>query len=276
MNPYQIFNSLVLGLVEGLTEFIPVSSTAHLILVGRFLGFSSYSNTFYVLIQFGAILAILSIHCGKFLRLAKEFPKNPNIQRFIFGILIALLPSAITGILLHSLIKMFFLNSLYLICLFLIAGGAILLLVDRLNLKPRYHDITHYPMQMYLKIGFCQCLALSPGISRSGSTIVGALLLGADKRSAAEFSFFLSIPTMTSAFAYDFMKNYDELYLNDIVSIVIGFSMAFVSGVFVVRRFLDYVSDHGYTLFGWWRIGIGLLGLIALAISDKHSFFFHL
>ncbi|RCL00309.1 MAG: undecaprenyl-diphosphatase [Candidatus Tokpelaia sp. JSC085] len=266
MDFYQIFNSLVLGLIEGVTEFLPVSSTAHLILTGHFLGFTSHRNAFHVLIQLGAIFAILGVYCGKLVHFVKEFPKNPDIQRFIFGILIAFSPAAIIGVLLHEFIKTVLLDSLYITCIFLIAGGVILLWVDRINLKPCYRNVTCYPLQMCFKIGCCQCLALIPGVSRSAATIIGALFLGADKRSAAEFSFFLAIPTMGGAFIYDLLKNHDELSFDDGILILLGFSMAFAAGLFVVRKLLDYISCHGYCLFGWWRIIVGFLGLVALTI----------
>jgi len=266
MDFYQIINSLLLGLIEGLTEFVPVSSTAHLILTGHFLGFSSPDNSFQVLIQLGAILAIVSVYCGKLVHVAKAFPTRPQARHFTFGVLIAFLPAVVIGVLLHGFIKTVLLDSPRLACTSLLIGGIILLWVDKLHLKPRYHDAMRYPWPLCLKIGLCQCLAMVPGVSRSGATIVGALLMGADKRSAAEFSFFLAMPTMLGAFAYDLLKNYDRLTLNDGLSIALGFVMAFIAGVFVVRHLLDYVSNHGYALFGWWRIGVGLLGLLALAV----------
>jgi len=266
MDFQQIFNSLLLGLIEGLTEFVPVSSTAHLILSGHFLGFTSPDNTFQVLIQLGAILAILSIYCGKLWHVAKEFPTDPGARHFIFGVLVAFLQAVVAGVLLHGFIKTVLLDSPRLACISLVAGGLVLLWVDRLKLKPRYHDAMRYPWLLCLRIGFYQCLAMIPGVSRSGATIVGALLMGADKRSAAEFSFFLAMPTMAGAFAYDLLKTYNRFSFDDGISVVLGFVMAFIAGVFVVRHLLDYVSDHGYALFGWWRIIVGSLGLAALAI----------
>ena len=145
-------------------------------------------------------------------------------------------------------------------------AGSILLWVDRLELKPRYTNVMEYPLSLCLKIGLIQCFAMIPGTSRSGATIVGALLLGTDKRSAAEFSFFLAMPTMAGAFAYDLYKNRHILTLNDASLIVVGFIAAFIAGVFVVRYLLDYVSRHGFGLFAWWRLVVGTLGLIALIL----------
>ena len=151
-----------------------------------------------------------------------------------------------------------------LICTTLFLGGLVLLWVDRLDLKPRYHDVAQYPMRVYLGIGLCQVLAMVPGVSRSGSTIVGALLLGTDKRSAAEFSFFLAMPTMVGAFALDLFKNRDIITVNDAAIIGVGFVTAFIAGVVVVRWLLNYVSRHGFSLFAWWRIIVGLAGFAGL------------
>ncbi len=153
-----------------------------------------------------------------------------------------------------------------LICIMLILGGVILLCIDRLALTPSYTDVMDFPLSLCLKIGLFQCLALIPGTSRSGATIVGALLMGTDKRSAAEFSFFLAMPTMAGAFAYDLYKNRDLLSMDDAVIIGAGFLMAFVSAVFVVRYLLDFVSRHGFALFAWWRIGVGLAGIAGLLL----------
>ncbi|EJF90377.1 undecaprenyl-diphosphate phosphatase [Bartonella tamiae] len=264
MDIAQWVQSFILGLIEGVTEFIPVSSTGHLVLAGHFMGFHSTNNTFEILIQLGAILAILTVYCAKLMRIIKALPFDPSARRFVIGVLLAFLPAVIIGILAHGFIKSVLLDSPKLICISLIIGGIILIIVDCLPIKPRYTDATHYPLSVYFKIGLCQCVAMIPGVSRSGSTIVGALLMGADKRSAAEFSFFLAMPTMVGAFAYDLMKNYKVLTWNDGVSIFIGFFVAFIAGVFVVRRLLDYVSNHGYRLFGYWRLIVGILGLLAL------------
>lgn len=266
MESQTIVEALFLGLLEGLTEFIPVSSTGHLLLAGHFLGFESNGKTFEVLIQLGAILAILTVYFGRLLKIAKDFPSDARTRRFVAGVLIAFLPAVVIGIFAHGFIKTVLFESPMLICVMLIVGGIILLWVDRLDLKPRYTNVMDYPLSLCLKIGFIQCLAMIPGTSRSGSTIVGALLLGTDKRSAAEFSFFLAMPTMAGAFAYDLYKNRDVLTLNDASLIAIGFIAAFISGVFVVRYLLDYVSRHGFALFAYWRVIVGTVGLIALIL----------
>jgi undecaprenyl-diphosphatase len=257
---------LLLGLIEGLTEFIPVSSTGHLLLAGHFLGFESPGKTFEVLIQLGAILAILSVYSAKLLRLAWDVPHDPRTRRFVLAVLLAFLPAAVIGATLHKYIKEVLFEEPWLVCTTLIAGGLILLAIDKMRLEPRYFDVMDYPIPLAAAIGFAQCLAMIPGVSRSGATIVGALLLGADKRSATEFSFFLAMPTMVGAFAFDLYKNRSVLSPDDTTNIVLGFVVAFAAGVLVVRYLLDFVSRHGFALFAWWRILVGGMGLGALAV----------
>lgn len=264
MQDQSIVSALLLGMLEGLTEFIPVSSTGHILLAGHFLGFESTGKAFEVLIQLGAILAILSVYFGRLWKLLVDLPRDGRTQRFVLGVLVAFLPAAVVGALAHDFIKTVLFETPMLICVMLLLGGVVLLWVDRWALQPRYRDVMDYPLSLCLKIGLFQCLAMIPGTSRSGATIVGALLMGADKRSAAEFSFFLAMPTMTGAFAYDLYKNRDVLSTADLPIIAAGFAMAFVAAVIVVRFLLDYVSRHGYALFGWWRIAVGGAGMIAL------------
>ncbi|MGE0626555.1 MAG: undecaprenyl-diphosphate phosphatase [Hyphomicrobiaceae bacterium] len=261
----QFWHVILLGLIEGATEFIPVSSTGHILLAGHFLGFHSPGKTFEVLIQLGAILAIFSVYAAKLLRLLVDLPSDARSRRFVAGIVIAFLPAAVFGALLHSQIKALF-EVPMVICIALIVGGIILLAVDRMNFRPRYHDVMDFPLGVAFTIGLFQCLAMVPGVSRSGATIVGSMLLGTDKRSAAEFSFFLAMPTMAGAFAYDLYKNWSVLKPDDVASIALGFVVAFVAAVFVVRYLLDYVSRHGFALFAWWRIIVGGVGLGALLV----------
>ncbi len=262
----DMLEALILGLLEGFTEFIPVSSTGHLLLAAHFLGFESAGRTFEVLIQLGAVLAILTVYFHRFFNVAKELPTNPAARRFVIGILIAFLPAAVIGSLGHKFIKEVLFESPGLICMMLILGGIILLFVDKIVPEPRYSNAMALPPLVALKIGFCQCLAMIPGVSRSGSTIVGAMLFGVDKRSAAEFSFFLALPTMFGAFVYDLYKNRNELSFDDSLLIVIGFVAAFCAAVLVVRTLLEFVAKHGYAPFGWWRIIVGVAGLIGLYV----------
>ncbi|MDK1384056.1 Undecaprenyl-diphosphatase [Ensifer psoraleae] len=264
MADQSIISALVLGLVEGLTEFIPVSSTAHVLLAGHFLGFRSPGNTFAVLIQLGAILAILLVYFQRLLKIALALPTNAIARRFVLSVLIAFLPAAVIGAAAHGFIKSVLFETPMLICIVLIVGGLVLYAIDQLPLKPRYTDVMEYPPSLAFKIGLFQCLAMIPGTSRSGATIAGALLMGTDKRSAAEFSFFLAMPTMVGAFAIDLYKNRDALSFEDVTLIAVGFIAAFVAGVFVVRSLLDFVSHRGFTPFAIWRIIVGVAGLIGL------------
>ena len=256
--------ALFLGLIEGLTEFIPVSSTGHLLLAAHFLGFESEGKTFEVVIQLGAVLAILTVYSAKLWAVFRDAPSDPAARRFILSVLIAFLPAVVIGILAHDVIKQVLFESPRLIAFMLILGGVVLLLVERIAPPVRHDDAMRLPLGVSLKIGFVQCLAMIPGTSRSGATIVGALLLGVGKRAAAEFSFFLSMPTMAGAFAYDLYKNREVLDISAVNEIMLGFGMAFISAVLVVRWLLGYVSRNGYAVFGWWRIIVGTLAMAAL------------
>jgi undecaprenyl-diphosphatase len=266
MSEQTIVGAAILGILEGLTEFIPVSSTGHILLAGHFMGFQSTGKVFEVVIQLGAILAILSVYFARLWDMLIKLPSDRATQTFVLGILIAFLPAAVIGALAHSFIKEVLFESPMLICITLIIGGFILLWVDRWAIRPKYTEASEFPLSVYFRIGLFQCLAMIPGTSRSGATIVGALLLGADKRSAAEFSFFLAMPTMAGAFVYDLYKNRDILSVNDLPIIATGFLFAFVAAVLVVRKLLDFVSRRGYAPFAYWRLLVGTVGLVALLI----------
>lgn len=262
---YNTIVAAALGVLEGLTEFVPVSSTAHVLLAGHFLGFDSPGRAFEVMIQLGAILAIIGVYAGKLTKVFRDAPHDPMARRFILAVLVAFLPAAVIGALAHPFIKGVLFETPALMAVMLILGGIILLFVDRMDSRPIYHRAEDIPVGAAFKIGIIQCLAMIPGVSRSGATIVGGLLLGADKRTAAEFSFFLSMPTMLGAFAYDLMKNRDILHGAALTDIVIGFVTAGITAVIVVRWLLNYLSSHGYALFAWWRIIVGTAVLLALA-----------
>jgi undecaprenyl-diphosphatase len=257
----------LLGLLEGLTEFIPVSSTGHVLLAGHFLGFESTGKAFEVVIQLGAILAILGVYAKRLIGVFVAAPHDPAARRFIGSVLLAFLPAVVIGVMAHDFIKTVLFETPLLIAVMLLVGGLILLIVDRMNLPVTHDDAMDLPLGMAFKIGVIQCLAMVPGVSRSGATIVGAMALGASKRAAAEFSFFLSMPTMAGAFAYDLYKNRDVLSAADLNLIAVGFVMAFISAIFVVRGLLAFVSKHGYAPFGWWRIIVGGAVLIAIALG---------
>lgn len=264
MDLKSIIDALILGVVEGATEFLPVSSTAHILLLGQLLGFENPGRAFEVLIQFGAILALLSVYAGRLWHIAATLPSDARSRHFTAGVLIAFLPAAIAGVIFHDFITRVIFESVTTISIMLIIGGIVLIVVDRLPLRPRHGDIMDFPIRLYLGIGLFQMLALVPGVSRSGATIVGAMLLGTEKRAAAEFSFFLAMPTMLGAFVYSLAKNYAILDFDSAAIIVIGFLAAFVSAVIVVRVFLGFVGRHGFAPFGWWRIGVGIVGLVAV------------
>ncbi len=257
----------LLGLLEGLTEFLPVSSTGHLLLAGHFLGFDSKGRTFEVVIQLGAILALTSVYAAMVAQLLLRARHDDAARRAIVSILLAFLPAVLVGLLAHDFIKTVLFETPMLIAVMLILGGFVLLVIDRIAPPPVHHDALALPLGKSLAIGLCQCLAMIPGVSRSGATIVGALLMGVEKRAAAEFSFLLSLPTMGAAVAYDLYKSRDVLDFGAVWDIAVGFSVAFITALLVVRWVLSYISRRGYALFGWWRIIVGTAALLALSFG---------
>ncbi|WP_342359744.1 undecaprenyl-diphosphate phosphatase [Terrarubrum flagellatum] len=263
----DVFKALFLGLIEGLTEFIPVSSTGHLLLVSHFLGFDDdqLGKSYVILVQLGAILALLSVYFFRLWRVALALPTSAEARRFVIGVLVAFLPAAVIGFILREFIKGRLFNPTV-VCVALIVGGFILLLMDEHKTEEKYDDAMAFPVATYLKIGFFQCLAMVPGVSRSGATIVGAMLMGATKRAAAEFSFFLAMPTMVGAFTLEAWKSRHEMTGDGAMLIALGFAAAFISGLIVVRFLLDYISRHGFAVFAWWRIVVGAAGLAGLLV----------
>ncbi len=264
---FDLFKACVLGVIEGLTEFIPVSSTGHLLLVEHFFGFDddAFGKSFTVLIQLGAILALLSIYFARLWTVAIALPSDPAARRFVVGVIVAFLPAMVIGALAYGFIKSVLFNA-WIVCTMLVIGGFVLLWIDRLPPKAKHTQAMRFPLPMCFSIGFAQCLAMIPGISRSGATIVSAMLFGADKRAATEFSFFLAMPTMAGAFTYDLYKNWSHMTGNNVLLIAVGFAVSFVAGWFVVKQLLEYVSRHGFALFAWWRIIVGALGLVGLGL----------
>ena len=261
----NLVKAAILGVVEGLTEFLPVSSTGHLLLMEHFLGWGddSFGKSFAILIQLGAILALLTIYFGRIWSLATSMFKDWDAARFVIGVLLAFLPAAVIGALFGSVVKAK-LFDVRIVCIMFIVGGFVLLWVDRMNLKPKYLEATSFSLPMYFAIGVIQCLAMVPGVSRSGATIVGAMLFGADRRSAAEFSFWLAMPTMVGAFAYEAYKSRADLAHGDILAIAVGFVFSFIFGWIVVKTFLRYIQRHSFSVFAWWRILLGSAGIYAL------------
>jgi len=270
---FELFKAFALGLVEGVTEFIPVSAGGHLLLMRRLLGLgdlglggAELGQAFVVLIRLGALLALLSIYVFRLGQLVAGISVDPAARRFAVGVLVALLPAAVIGALAHDFIADVLVN-VWIVCFALIVGGAVLLWVDQLDLEPRHHEAGAFSLPMYFIIGLAQCLALIPGVSRSGAGIVAALLLGADRRAAAEFSLWLAMPTLAGALAYDLYRNHGQMDAHNTAILAIGFAAAFLAAWFVVRSLLDYVSRHGLKLFAWWRVVVGTLGLIVLALG---------
>lgn len=262
MNDFLV--SAFLGLVEGLTEFIPVSSTGHLLLVAHFLGVGAGSKTFEIVIQLGPILAVMALYWPKLAYVFTTARQDPASLRFITSVVIAFLPAMVIGALAHDFIKTVLFETPKLIAIMLILGGVVLLFVDRMAPEPSITDASAIPFGKSLAIGLIQVVSMIPGVSRSGATIVGALMLGVSKRAAAEFSFFLSLPTMIGAVGFDLIKSRHELDFSALTSIGVGFVVAFISGFIVVKWLLGYVSTHGFALFGWWRIIMGGAALAAL------------
>lgn len=267
MSDVQLPLAALLGLVEGLTEFLPVSSTGHMLLLGHFLNFHSQGKVFEVAIQLGAVLALVTVYCGRLWRVALDLPTRPAARRFVLSVLLAFLPAALIGVALHSFIKEVLFESPRLIALSLIIGGIIILLVERMPKRVTVTDAEALPARTALAIGFFQCLAMIPGVSRSGATIVGALLLGVERKAAAEFSFFLSMPTMLGATVYDIYKSHAQMRMDDWTIILVGFAVAFVTAALLVKPLLAFISRHGFAPFAWYRIAVGALVLVTLTLA---------
>ena len=267
MNADQgLFVPLILGILEGLTEFLPVSSTGHLLLAGHFFGLSQPA-AFIVLIQLGAILAVITVYFAKLGVLIRDaLTGKAYAWRFALAVVLACLPAVVVGVLARDFIQQILYETPIVICITLLIGGIILLIVDRMPKQVRHDDIYSYPWHLALIIGLFQMLSLVPGVSRSGSTVVGAMLFGASKRSAAEFTFFIALPIMAGAFGYDLYKSRDLIDLSLGLNIAIGFAASFVVGALVVKYLLDFVSRHGFAPFAWWRIIVGGAGLIAILV----------
>ncbi len=262
----DLLSAVLLGLIEGLTEFIPVSSTGHMLLAGHFLGLTG-SKTFEVFIQLGPILAIAWLYRAKLVHVFATAHREDASRRFIVSVLLAFLPAMVVGALAHDFIKQVLFETPKLIAAMLVIGGVVLLFIDRAAPEPAVEDASDVPFGKALAIGAIQCLAMVPGVSRSGATIVGARMLGLSKRAAAEFSFFLSLPTMLGAVGFDLFKSRHELDFSSFAALGIGFVVATISGGIVVKWMLGYVSTRGYAVFGWWRIIVGALAFALLSLG---------
>lgn len=254
-----LLQAVFLGIVEGVTEFIPVSSTGHLIIAGDLIGFSGpLATVFDVVIQLGAILAICVLYARRLLAVAFGLTSDPAARHFAMAIVIAFIPAAVLGFLLHDFIKEALFTPLV-VCASLVVGGIAILAVERWQPDHHIARIEDLSPLTSLKIGFFQCLAMIPGVSRSGATILGALTLGVERKTAAEFSFFLAIPTMLGASALDMWKSRHLLNPDDTAVIAVGFVAAFLSAIVVVRWLVSFVGRHSFAIFGWYRIVFGAL-----------------
>ncbi len=264
MSPELLAKAALLGLLEGVTEFIPVSSTGHLILASSFLGDTGESaKTFDIFIQLGAILAIVWLYRARLVHALLAARTEPDSRRFLLNLGIAFLPAAIVGFLAHDWIKARLFTPLV-VAVALVVGGLLILLIERLGPRERAPELADVRPATALGIGLAQVLSLIPGTSRSGATIMGGYALGLSRRAATEFSFFLSIPVMFAATSYDLLKSRDALRAADAPVFAVGFLVAFVSAVVVVKAFLGYVSRHSFAAFAWYRIALGSLLLFLL------------
>src|SRR5215203_2665525 len=248
----------LLGVVQGLTEFLPVSSTAHLLLGARILGFQDPGGVFTVMIQLGSIVAIVWLYRVKILRVLAGLPSDPDARHFVLMIGVAFLPALIAGALFSGFVKRVLYTTPSVIAVSFIAGGIIMLIVERYRPRPTVLMVDETSLGRALAIGACQTLALIPGVSRSGATIVGAMALGLDRTAAAEFSFFLAIPTLGAAFAHDLLDARHNLSAARAEEIAIGFVAAFIASALVITPFLSIVRRVGFVPFAWYRIAAGL------------------
>lgn len=258
LHSIDLFKAIFLGIVEGLTEFIPISSTAHLLIVSHLIDFQSVKNNlFEIVVQFGAIFAVCVIYRKRILEIVCNLNQKKQ-QKFSINLALAFIPSLIFGVLFHDFIKEFFF-SLNSIAFTLIIGGLIMILVDHKPRESKIDDVEKITPLKALGVGLFQCLAMIPGTSRSGATIIGGLLLKFDRKTATEFSFFLAIPTIFAATAFDLIKNIHNLNASGIELILLGTLSAFLSAILVIKWFLNFVSKNNFVSFGIYRILVGII-----------------
>jgi len=248
----ELLNALVLGLVEGVTEFLPISSTGHLILAGALLGFADErAGVFFVAIQTGAMLAVVWEYRARFFRI------DPTLYR---NLAVAFVPAAVLGLLFSKYIKSYLFHAVP-VALAFIVGGVVILLVERSSFRPRIEDTGSMSWLDALKVGIAQCFALIPGTSRAGATIIGGMLFGLSRRAATEFSFFLAVPTLVAAGGYDLWKHRALFSADDLGMFAVGLAVSFLSAFVVIRWLIRYVATHDFSPFAWYRIAFGLVVL---------------
>ena len=262
----SLMKAALLGVLQGLTEFLPVSSTAHLLIGSRLIGYSDPGGVFTVMIQLGSIVAVTWLYREKILSVIAGLPSKPEARRFAITIGVATLPALVAGFFFSTFVKSVLYGSFVVIAVAFIAGGVIMLLVERFRPAPDVMDIDSLPAGRALAIGSFQALALVPGVSRSGGTIVAAMAMRVDRAAAAEFTFFLAMPTMAAAFAHDLLQARHDLGSARGLEIAVGFVMAFLSSALIIKPFLNYVRHFGFAPFAWYRIALGLALLAAVVI----------
>jgi undecaprenyl-diphosphatase len=256
-----LFKALILGVVEGLTEFLPISSTGHLILVSDLLNFNDEKGkVFTIVIQLGAILAVCWEYRAKIGSVLADVGSRQDANRFVLNILIAFLPAAILGLLFIKTIKQYLFHPVPVATAFIV-GGLLILWAERRKHVVEVERVEDMDWTHALKVGLMQCLALIPGTSRSGATIIGGLFFGLSRKAATEFSFFLAIPIMFAATFYDLYRSRDILQFDDVGVFMLGFVASFVSALLAVRGLLRFISHHDFTVFAWYRIGFGIVVL---------------
>jgi undecaprenyl-diphosphatase len=251
----------LLGIVQGITEFLPVSSTAHLLLVGDAIGY--HDPVFTVMIQLGSIVAVVWLYRAKIINIVKDLPTSPSARHFATAIVVATIPALLAGALFSDYVKTVLYESPRVFAFAFIGGGIVMLLVEGALRTPAVLDAERTPLSRAFGVGLCQMLALVPGVSRSGATIIGGLAMRLDRPAAAEFSFFVAIPTMTAAFAHELLEVRHQLTTERGVEIAVGFVMAFLSSLVIIKPFLGFVRRAGFAPFAWYRIALGL----ALAVG---------
>ncbi len=262
-----LIHGLILGLVEGLTEFLPVSSTGHLILVGQLLGFNDdKGKVFEIAIQFAAILAVVWEYRSKLTHTLVSIASERVSQRLAVNLIIAFLPAAILGFLFLKQIKSYLFNPFVVASAFII-GGFLILWAERRQHEVHAETVDDLTWRDALKVGFAQALAMIPGTSRSGATIIGGLFFGLSRRAATEFSFFLAIPTMFAATFYDVYKNRDLFSIDDLALFAVGGTVSFISAFIAVRGLIRFISRHDFTVFAWYRIAFGLIVLVSAQLG---------
>jgi undecaprenyl-diphosphatase len=266
MELITLLQAIFLGVVEGLTEFIPVSSTGHLILLVDLIGFKAPpGKTFEIIIQLGAICAVCWLYKHKIFSVIRGLTSKKGDQMFALNICLAFLPAAVLGVIFHGFIKNVLFNP-HVVAASLVIGGIIILIIEKSKHKLTCHSIEHIKPKKALLIGLAQSVAMIPGVSRSGATIMGSILLGVDRKVATEFSFFLAIPTMLGATVYDIYKNHADLSFDNSALIAAGFISAFLAAMLVVKTLIKFVSTHGFGVFAYYRIVVGAVMLAYLGL----------